>query len=200
MPELAAQGRPRPTGAEIVREVVAVATDIPRFAVAPLHRHWHRQWGASDQEVEAFMQGDDLVPDARAFCTRAITINTRPERVWPWLVQVECLRAGFYSDDLLDNLGHPSADEILLEFQTLEVDQWVPMAPNPTEHSAFKVVGFEINRWLLWGQPTSTWSWRLAEGPEGSTRLVTRIRKHYDWRTPLDTALGCSSWSSVTLR
>jgi hypothetical protein len=39
---------------------------------------------------------------------RAISIDALPEAVWPWLVQVGCLRAGFYSNDLLDNLAHPS--------------------------------------------------------------------------------------------
>ena len=74
------------------------------------------------------MPGDDLVPQAQFQCTRAVTIHAPRVLVWPWLVQVGCLRAGFYADDLLDNLGHPSAQTILPEFQTLEVGQWVPMA------------------------------------------------------------------------
>ncbi len=184
------QHRPRPSSAEFAHELAAVAVDLPRFAVAPLHRHRHRRWGATDEEVAAPMPGDDLVPGARTFCTRAITIGARPEKVWPWIVQAGCLRAGFYADDLLDNLGHPSSREILPEFQSLEVGQWVPMAPTPTEGTAFKVAGFETNRWLIWQQPSSTWAWRLTEEPEGSTRLVTRIRKRYDWKKPADTALG----------
>ena len=39
----------------------------------------------------------------------------RPTAVWPWLVQVGFGKAGFYSNDLLDNVGHPSADRILDE-------------------------------------------------------------------------------------
>jgi len=184
------QRRPRPTGAELGREVAAVAADIPRFAAAPFHRHRHRRWGATDDEVAAVMPGDDLVPDAAPLCTRAITIGASPEKVWPWLVQVGCLRAGFYADDLLDNLGHPSARRILPEFQTLRVGQWVPMAPTPTPSTAFTVAGFETNRWLLWEQPTSTWAWRLTGAPDGTTRLVTRIRKRYDWAKPAEAVLA----------
>jgi hypothetical protein len=96
-------------------------------------------------------------------------------------VQVGCLKAGFYANHLLDDLGHPSAREILPEFQYLEIGQWVPMAPTPSDTTAFKVAGFEENRWLLWHQPLSTWSWKLTELPSGQTRLVTRLRIHLDW-------------------
>ncbi|GAB3243968.1 hypothetical protein [Nocardioides dilutus] len=178
------QRRPRPTVAELATEIRAVAADLPRFATAPLFRRWHQRWGATDAEVEAPMPGDDLIDDVAYLATRAITIDAPPEAVWPWLVQVGCLRAGFYADDLLDNLGHPSATTVLPEFQSLEVGQWVPMSPTPSDTTAFKVAGFEPNRWLLWHQPLSTWSWTLAALPGGRTRLVTRLRIHLDWSHP----------------
>ena len=175
MSVLVQQRRPRPTGSEFIHEVAAVAADIPRFATAPLYRGWHRRWGATDPEVVGSMPGDDLVPRAQYQCTRAISIGATLEAVWPWLIQVGCLRAGFYADDLLDNLSHPSARTILSEFQTLEIGQWVPMSPNPTEVTAFKVAAFEPDQWLLWEQPVSTWAWRLTP-TKGGSRLITRIR------------------------
>ena len=51
------------------------------------------------------MPGDALFPHARYRATRAISIAATPEEVWPWLVQVGCLRGGWYADDLLDNLA-----------------------------------------------------------------------------------------------
>lgn len=175
------QRRPRPTLAELAIEVRDVVLDLPRFATAPLHRQHHQRWGATDAEVTAPMPGDDLIEDVAYVATRAITIDAPPEVVWPWLVQVGCLQAGFYADDLLDNLGHPSARTILPEFQKLEVGQWVPMSPTPTPTTAFTVADFEVNRWLLWQQPLSTWVWTLSELPGGRTRLVTRLRIHLDW-------------------
>ena len=53
------------------------------------------------------MPGDDLVPGCHYVCTRAITIGAPPEAVWPWLIQVGFGKAGFYSNDLLDNVGAP---------------------------------------------------------------------------------------------
>jgi hypothetical protein len=178
------QRRPRPTRSELATEAGHVLADLPRFATAPLYRRWHRHWGATSAEVAAAMPGDDLIHQAAYRCTRAITIAAPPAAVWPWLVQVGCLRAGFYANDLLDNLGHPSAQEILPEFQHLEIGQWVPMSPTPSDTTAFKVAGFEPGRWLLWHQPLSTWSWRLAPLPGGQTRLVTRLRIHLDWHHP----------------
>jgi len=173
--------RARPTATELAREVGSVIADLPRFATAPLVRSWHQRWGATDHEVGAEMPGDELITEVASVATRAITIDAPPEAVWPWLVQIGCLKAGFYANDLLDNLGHPSAREILPEYQHLEIGQWVPMSPNPSDTTAFRVAGFETNRWLLWQQPLSTWSWKLTELPGGRTRLVTRLRAHLDW-------------------
>jgi hypothetical protein len=63
------------------------------------------------------MPGDELVPGCQYRCTRAISIDAPPSAVWPWLVQIGFGKAGFYSNDLLDNIAHPSADRILDEFQ-----------------------------------------------------------------------------------
>jgi hypothetical protein len=175
------QRRPRPTARELAHEIVTVVADIPRFVTAQLYRRRHLRWGATDEELAAVMPGDDLIDDVAYLATRAITIDAPPAAVWPWLVQVGCLRAGFYANDLLDNLGHPSAERILPEFQHLEIGQWVPMSPTPSDTTAFKVAGFEANRWLLWHQPLSTWSWTLTELPRGQTRLVTRLRIRLDW-------------------
>src|SRR5689334_22229007 len=108
---------PRPTPRELAREFVDVAIALPLFVTAPLLRRWHARWGATDAEVAAAMPGDDLVPGCQYASTRAITINAPREAVWPWLAQVGFGRAGFYSNDLLDNVAHPSADQIIPELQ-----------------------------------------------------------------------------------
>jgi hypothetical protein len=122
---------------------------------------------------------------------RAIEIYAAPEAVWPWLVQAGCLRAGWYSNDLLHNLGRPSASTILPDLQHLAIGQWVPMAPSrPTDRTALKVHSFGVNSWLLWTKPDSTWSWQLTPTPTRGTRLVTRIRTTYDWHHPATALFG----------
>jgi hypothetical protein len=106
------------------------------------------------------MPGDDVLPRAQYRCTRAITVAAAPEEVWPWLVPVGCLRAGWYANDLLDDLAHPSAEEIVPELRDLEVGRWLPMTPEPTQTTAFVVDSFRAPEWLLGRTPTSTWAWR----------------------------------------
>ena len=175
---------PRPTPRELTHELRAVAADLPRFATAPLYRHWHLRWNATADEVAATMPGDDVIDRPQYRATRAITIDAPPDAVWPWLVQVGCLKAGFYADDLLDNLGRPSARRIVPELQEISVGQWVPMSPTPSDTTAFRVAAFETGRSLLWQQPLSTWSWRLTPLDGARTRLVTRLRIRVDWHHP----------------
>jgi hypothetical protein len=181
----------RPSRRQLLAEVGDVAHDVPAFLTSPVYRRWHRHWGSTAAERAGSMPGDELLRHAQFRATRAITIAAPPAAVWPWLVQVGALRAGWYSNDLLDNLGHPSATVIVPEFQHLEVGQWVPMAPSgpPSDRNAFKVHSFEVNQWLLWTKPDSTWAWRLTP-TEGGTRLVTRVHAVYDWRRPLAAVLA----------
>jgi hypothetical protein len=156
---------------------------VPLFVTAPAYRHWHMRWGAMDEEVHASMQGDELVPNASFIATRAINIDAPAEKVWPWIVQMGYGRAGFYTYDIADNGGCPSADRILDEYQQFEVGDWtfnmnsvfgIELPIN--EFDAFKVKSFETNHWLLWEKPGSTWSWLFKQLPDGHTRLILRIR------------------------
>src|SRR5947209_19838452 len=81
------------------------------------YRPWHSRWGATDEEVALAMPGDEAIKRPTFNVTRAITMKARPEEIWPWIVQIGVGRAGFYSYDLLDNLGKPSAEGIITELQ-----------------------------------------------------------------------------------
>ena len=169
-----------------------VLADLPLFATAPLYRRWHLRWGSTDDEVASPMPGDAMLPNAQFVSTRSITIDADPKSVWPWLVQVGCGRAGFYSNDLLDNLARPSATTIVADLQNLEIGQWIPMSPTstPTDTTALRVDSFDVGSWLLWTKPDSTWSWRLTPTTSGGTRLNARIHAVYDWSHPAMATLG----------
>jgi hypothetical protein len=169
--------------------VADVALGAPRFATAPLLRRWHLRWGATDTEVAAPMPGDELVQEPSLNATRAITINAPPEAVWPWLVQLGFGRAGWYAYDLFDNAARPSAERILPKYQQPRVGDWVPMAGKVNETTAFKIAGLEPNRWMLGKKPQSSWAWKLVPLDGGHTRLISRLKQRYQWRTSPGTAL-----------
>jgi hypothetical protein len=172
------------TARDVTRSAADVLVASPRFLTAPLCRHWHLRWGATDAEVASTMPGDAIVPDPSFNATRALTIAAPPEDVWPWIVQLGTGRAGFYSYDLFDNGARPSADRIVPELQGTQVGDWLPMSSKVNETTAFKVKAFEPNQWLLWAKPHSTWAWTLTPLEGGRTRLVTRLKEKYDWRSP----------------
>ena len=92
-------------------------------------RPWQLTWGATPAEVVRPLPSDALVTDPTFDATRAITLEAPPEQVWPWLVQMGLTRAGWYSYDLLDNLGRPSARHIVPELQGLAAWRHRPDEP-----------------------------------------------------------------------
>jgi hypothetical protein len=50
------------------------------------------------------------------------------------------------------------------------------------------VKGFEANRYMLWltrTPPRLTWCWELAPAGQWRTRIVTRVRFHHGWLSPM---------------
>jgi polyketide cyclase/dehydrase/lipid transport protein len=159
----------------------ALAAGVAASA-AVRYRRWHLRWGATDQELTLALPGDEMVQRPQFNFTRAITIHARPEEVWPWLVQIGYGRAGWYSYDLLDNLGRPSAQQILPELQQLQVGDWISMGGKPRPTTAMRVKAFEPNRWLLWEHQGCPWVWVLNPIDQETTRLLTRGRNRYTWK------------------
>jgi 4-amino-4-deoxy-L-arabinose transferase-like glycosyltransferase len=165
---------------QFLRRIDEAVTGLPLFLAAPLVRPWHLRWGATREEVAGAMPGDDLVTVAHFTATRAITIDAPPEQVWPWIVQVGYRRAGFYSYDLLDNLGRPSADTILPVWQHPRIGNLAaPMASPPTDQTSFRISRLKPPVSLVWAKLDSSWAWELTPLPGARTRLVTRLKQRY---------------------
>jgi hypothetical protein len=161
--------------------VVAGAGGIAATGVAL--RRWHTGWGATETERGEQLPGDEY-PVSRfgMRATRALTINATPAQVWPWIVQIGFGKAGWYSYDLLDNLGRPSARTVLPQWQQVAVgDPAAPMNPlQRVEQSPWRVARVDPPDVLVWRHPASgTWAWVLSPLPSGGTRLITRLRTSY---------------------
>ena len=104
-------------------------------------------------------------------------------------MQVGFGKAGFYSNNLLDNVAHPSADRTLDEFQEPNVGDWVPMFSKVNDTTALRIASIKPAKELVWVKPDSTWAWTLTD-VGGPTRLVTRLRILYPWHRPADALLS----------
>src|SRR4029453_11915471 len=87
-------------------------------------RDWHLHWGATPEEIEAELPGDELLAEPDVVSTRVVAIDAPRSAVWPWLVQMGPGRGGGYTYDWIENLfglGMHSAVRIHPEWQHLEV-------------------------------------------------------------------------------
>jgi hypothetical protein len=160
---------------QIVGVGVAGASAMAAYA---LLRPRMRRWGATDDEVDAALPGDDRVANADYVTTWAVTIDAPPADVWPWLAQMGYRRGGLYSYDWLDRafgyLDAPSATVVLPEFQQLSAGDKIPLGRGPS----WPVVEAERERWLVLEPLAGIVTWAFAIEPIGATRsrLVTRVR------------------------
>ena len=166
--------------------LLAFSAGVYGFAVRPRML----RWGASDEEVCQPYPGAELIPGGRRGATMSVTIDAPPSRVWEWLVQMGCDRAGWYSWDWLDNGGIPSAEHIHAEWQELALGD--RLASTPSGIAWFEVAALDQERFiglrapinLRDGRPFDTagprprfyidalWGFQLKELPEERTRLV----------------------------
>jgi len=158
------------------------------YAARPLIR----SWGSTPAERKAPWPGDGFVGEVDRGSTMATTLTAPPVDVWPWLVQMGCDRAGWYSWDRLDNGGRPSAVAINPDWQHLRAGD--RMAATPDGSMWFDVVYLDRPKHLVlrssvdarmrpydpqddtrpeeWAD--STWSFHLSPTDDGGTRLVVR--------------------------
>lgn len=149
-----------------------------------LVRPWQLRWGATDAEVKRSMPGDDLVGQPTFNATRAVSIKAPAANIYPWIVQMGMTRAGWYSYDWLDNLARRSAEQILPEYQTIQIGSLVPLSPDGKQ--GMQVKDFSPNQWIVWvDKPGDTsWTWGIYPEGQNQTRLVTRVRVKYRWLSP----------------
>jgi hypothetical protein len=165
--------------------------------LSPLLRPWYGKWGTTGDEARRCLPGDELVENPRSEFTCAVTVDAPAGQVWPWLVQLGCGRAGWYSYDLLDNGGVESAGRIIPEYQHVEIGTRVLLTPDG--RVGYPVVAMEPGRALVLGgtlntatgegvepddpKPEAYFSgvnaFALEEAAAGKTRLI--FRQRLDW-------------------
>ena len=181
---------------------------IRKSVLRQIARRLGRPHGLSRDQVRS-LAGDDLIPDATASWTNAVTIDAPPRDVWPWLVQMGCRRAGWYSIDALDNAGVRSADHVIPELQHVKVGDVLPATPKDPPGEGFAILRLDPERSLVLGSPDllpeelrlaagakawpgpyrATWSFTLDPVGDDATRLVVRVRGAFQETSPRNVLL-----------
>ena len=167
-------------------------------------RPWQQHWGATEEEYDTRLTGDEQVAEPATQVTRAIDIQAPPEEVWPWIVQLGADRGGFYSYDWLENLfglGIHSASEVVPGWQRLGVGDvvyanrartggWYVVDLRTGEALVLKVADLAAARPLDRQEQLKWefgWTFALRPAPSGGTRLLVRERTAFG--SPLTRAL-----------
>ena len=183
---------------EILENAGGATMVVGTVVLRPLLASRYRHWNTTGDETTRTLPGDERVPQPLVMQTLAVTINSSPAAVWPWLAQIGQERGGMYSYELLENVARcqmHNADQIVPEWE-LQVDDLVRLGP--PSYPVHRVVGLERGHWLLLagadlktgevpdlptpGQTEYTnysWVFYLQERPDGKTRLITR--NHLDY-------------------
>ena len=141
---------------------------------------WLSHWGATEAELRMPLPGDGVDAGTVTASTRAVSIDAPASEVWMWMVQLGQERAGFYSNDWLENLvlsDIHNTDEIRSEWQSHQLGDKIYGAGGAIYgQSSFWVTKvYEEGRLLyLWGSIVVT------PIDETSTRLIVR-----SYATPL---------------
>jgi hypothetical protein len=167
--------------------ILAVVVSVVVYA--SIVRPWHLHRGATEDEVQRSLPGDELVPNPKFVWNQAITIHAPAAEVWPWLVQIGNQRAGWYSWDAIHRLlgvagsvdyEDRSADRIIPELQDLQIGDVISMMPEDMGTPGYTVVSIEPNRALVThidDENGASWVWVLDSIDAESTRLIVRFRQ-----------------------
>jgi hypothetical protein len=161
-------------------------------------RPYQLHWGATEEEIQRPMPGDELDRKPTFLATRAITINGTPDEIWPWLVQMGYARAGFYGYDIIENLGSNrgphSAEHIVPELQDVKVGDEIPISAA----GSWVLYAIKPEDYFIWSGETGQggFTWALYPIDEHHTRLVSRIRWSHHWSPP--SQLGLDLFTEFT--
>jgi hypothetical protein len=160
---------------------LAILAVIVTIALMP----WMDRWGATNDEINATLPGDELVSSPRYIYNRVVTVNATPEEIYPWLVQMGAERGGMYTYSWFETnilrCELINADRIHEEWQGLKAGDKVKMCPGDWGPPAYEVALLVPDHAVVLGHQengewSDVWQFILVPQADGTTRLVARGR------------------------
>jgi len=155
--------------------VIAIVLLMPRMD----------RWGATQAEISGSFTGDELVPSPHITYTRAISINAKPEEIYPWIVQLGAEKGGMYSYSWFETnilqCELINADRIHEEWQNLKVGDPMKMCPGTSGPPPYEIAILKPNQSIIMGHKENgawveVWQFNIIPEKNGTTRLVIRSR------------------------
>ena len=145
---------------------------------------WMDRWHTTPGERTMALPGDDLLPNPVRVANHAITIKTKAEKIYPWILQIGADKSGMYSYTWLENLvgcTMAKVEEIKSEWQQLKEGDEMKMCAGDLAPPPYIVARVLPNQAVIFGHKTEdkweeTWQFVLIPQSDGSTRLITRTR------------------------
>lgn len=169
----------RTLSARLVR-IVAVGGSVAATVSAAylgLGRRRCLTWGATADDVDRTMPGDELLVHPDLLSTRAVRIAAPPSAVWPWLMQMGSGKGGVYTYDWIENLAGlnmHSVDVVLPQFQDRKVGDVEALGKSGPR---MRVEVLDPQRAMVLHSEDGNWVWTFGLYPEdGGTALVSRNR------------------------
>jgi hypothetical protein len=159
-----------------VLKVAVPALALPAVAQVVIARSW-LHGGATYEEKNRHLPGDEILGSAAVQATRAITVRAAVESVWPWIVQLGTGRGGWYTDE-----GGAKVHHLEPGLQTLERHDVIIDPSGRMELTVARIdPPWEL---VLSGHPDPpgagtldlTWAFVLVPLAEDRTRLLVRVR------------------------
>jgi len=166
--------RPSTSVATVRRVLITLAGLVAAYRL--LLRNRILTWGATHEEANTRLPGDELLEAADGVSTRGIEIDAPPSAIWPWIAQMgPAPRGGAYTYDWIENLlglNMHSVDRVLPEYQDPQIGDTIGFGSN-----AMRIQIVEPERVLAWRSEDGNWVWTFViTSDNGATRLISRNR------------------------
>ncbi len=142
-------------------------------------------WGSTPEEQSQVLPGDEIFAKPVVRWKHAITINAKPEAIWPWLIQMGDTRGGFYSYRYIEkgttaaagidaSAYYQNANSIHPEWQSPATGQGMIL-------DTLVLRDYKVNQYLVAAPMKGKddagllWTWSLAPTADGRTRLIVHM-------------------------
>lgn len=136
-------------------------------------------YGATAAEQAEVLPGDESMPDAPIRWRHAITINAKPEAVWPWIIQMGDDRAAFYSYTFIERMVDPRPG-IYVNASSIHPEWQNPGVGRSIIATQLSLAQIEPGKYMLATNDAGvmgwTWLWHITPTADGRTRLAVHMQ------------------------